>query len=673
MSVTYITTSINEPKAKESNKKKADKCYLPAVDGLRALAVLAVLAYHLNLPFAQGGLVGVTVFFVISGFLITSILYTELVKTNKIDLKRFWLRRIRRLFPAIALVIIVTAIASWFLNPTLLYKLKCDLFPALFWFTNWFYIFHQQSYFDAIASPSPVLHFWSLSIEEQFYLVWPLILFGLYKLEIGQKGIRRVCLGLTGISALLMLLLFDPAGDPSRVYYGTDTRAFSLLIGAYLALKWPAFSPNFKNEISVMPDAQQKLLNALGAIGLAVVLILACFVQGTSPFWYRGGLLLASICTALLIVSLTLPASPLKRFFAQKPIVWVGLRSYGIYLWHYPILLLMNPANQGTPSVLKMILEIAIILLISELSYKFVENPIRNGIIGKTLKQYRNRQINKANFNNAKVACLTTLVLVLFSGTALATAQNTNQGQGLLSSADIEAGTGEGTLQEQSKEDSEASGDIEVTGYEPLLIGDSVTVSLIDDFHQAFTGGLLDSCGNRNIDMGKQVYNYYKDRGEVGKNVIIALGTNGAFTTDELEAFINEIGSDHTIWLITNRTTANISQATNQSIVAVAPKHSNVSVIDWNAYSADHDDWVGSDGIHLTIDGRKAYTQMIVEAIGDNATIEAARKKADEEAGGAWMAPADGSMTSEMYDSLLQGLTPAAQVSRLTTGEAMPS
>ena len=673
MSVTYITTSINEPKVKESKKNKASKCYLPGVDGLRALAVLAVLAYHLNLPFAQGGLVGVTVFFVISGFLITSILYSELVKTNRIDLKRFWLRRIRRLFPAIALVIIVTAILSWFFNQTLLYKLKCDLFPSLFWFTNWFYIFHQQSYFDAIASPSPVLHFWSLSIEEQFYLVWPLILLGLHRLEIGQKRVRRVCVCLAGISALLMLLLFDPAGDPSRVYYGTDTRAFSLLIGAYLALRWPAFSPNFSNEVDLIPKSFQQLLSALGVASLIIILILSCFVQGTSSFWYRGGLLLASVCTACLIVSLTLPGNPLNRFFSLKPLIWIGLRSYGIYLWHYPILLLMNPANQGTPSVLKMILEIAIIFIVSELSFKFVENPIRKGVIGKTLSEYRRKRISKEKLKRAQVACLTTLALILCSGTALATSQNTNQGQGLLSATDIEAGTSEGSIESTGDDSGENTTSIEVKGYEPLLIGDSVTVSLIDDYHQSFTGGLLDSCGNRNIEMGKKVYNYYKDRGEVGANVIIALGTNGSYSTEELTNFINEIGSDHTIWLITNRLTQNISQETNKSIWSVTPNFDNVKVIDWNAYSASHDEWVGSDGIHLTNDGRKAYTQMIVEAIGDNKTVEAARKKADEAAGGAWTAPADGSMTSEMYDSLLQGLTPAAQVSRLSTGEAMPS
>ena len=205
------------------------------------------------------------------------------------------------------------------------------------------------------------------------------------------------------------------------------------------------------------------------------------------------------------------------------------------------------------------------------------------------------------------------------------------------------------------------------------MIGDSVTVSLIDDYRQAFTGGLNDSCGNRDIDMGKKVYEYYKNEGKVGNNVIIALGTNGAFSADELESFINEIGSDHTIWLIKNRLTANISDETNQSISTVAPKHSNVKVIDWNSYSSGHDDWVGDDGIHLTNLGRKAYTQMIVEAIGQNSYIDSATKKANEEAGGAWTAPSDGSMTTEMYESLLQGLTPAAQKSRLSTGEAMPT
>ena len=209
--------------------------YIPALDGLRAFAVLAVIAYHLGMQWAPGGLLGVTVFFVLSGYLITSLLLIEWDNTETINLPQFWLRRVRRLMPAVVLVIVCTAALCALLDHSLLTKLRDDMWAALLWVTNWWYIFQDASYFDALGAPSPLTHFWSLAIEEQFYLVWPVVLLVAHKTGVKRTTMRNATLIVALLSALEMALLYNPLDDPSRVYYGTDTRAFSLLIGAWLA------------------------------------------------------------------------------------------------------------------------------------------------------------------------------------------------------------------------------------------------------------------------------------------------------------------------------------------------------------------------------------------------------------------------------------------------------
>lgn len=231
--------------------------YMPGLDGLRALAVLAVIAFHLNLPFATGGFIGVTVFFVLSGYLITDLLLFEWKNTKKINLKNFWIKRAKRLFPAILLLIISLFIFVSIFRPDLLTKLRQDSIPGLFYYSNWYSIFKNTSYFDTF-DVSLLNHFWSLSVEEQFYIVWPLIIFFALNLFKNKKLIFRLVLVLAGLSAILMVFMFTPGQDPSRVYYGTDTRAFSLLIGAALAFVWP--SNNLKNNIKKQDKLFSKFL-----------------------------------------------------------------------------------------------------------------------------------------------------------------------------------------------------------------------------------------------------------------------------------------------------------------------------------------------------------------------------------------------------------------------------
>ena len=382
-----------------------------------------------------------------------------------------------------------------------------------------------------------------------------------------------------------------------------------------------------------------------------------------------------------------MPGSAMEAFFSTPLFVWLGTRSYGIYLWHYPLLLLLNQGNAGIPNVIQIIGELCLILAVSELSYRFIENPIRKGAIGKMLRAQQAGKLKGLLGKEAKIAATVSLSVILLSGVALLTAQNLNEGNGLLTESDIEAGTSEGTILQETEDEGTVPENSEGTtlgnenstenatypgATEPLLIGDSVPLGLIDLFHQAYTGGTLDACGNRQIGMGQTVFDYYKDKGVAGKNIIIALGTNGSFTTEQLESLVADIGGTRNMFLITIRTNTQTQAATNQIINDVAAKHENITVIDWAGASEGHSDWVGDDGIHLTNEGRKEYMQLIVDIVGKRDEIVAARKTANAKAGGAWQAPTDGSMSSEMYNSLLIGATPAAQVSRETTGEALP-
>lgn len=380
------------PSAPKRRRRESPRRYIPALDGLRAIAVCAVIAYHLGLHQAQGGLQGVTIFFVLSGYLITGLLLKERDETGGIALGAFWLRRIRRLFPATLVVVAATAAACTLINHELLTKMRPDIPPALFWFTNWWYIFHDISYFEAIGSPSPLQHFWSLAIEEQFYVVWPLLILAFSHFTKSRVTLRRACLVLAVVSAGAMALLFDPAADPSRVYYGTDTRAFSLLLGAWLACLQPGklLARNYEQE-----GLRAGALDAAGAVALLGILASMVLVDGSAPGLYYGGMFAISALAALVIAALVQPDGTFVGVMAAKPLVWLGQRSYGMYLWHYPVILLMAPylERPATFPWWACMLAFACTIALAALSYHFVENPIRRGALGALWQRWRSSTV----------------------------------------------------------------------------------------------------------------------------------------------------------------------------------------------------------------------------------------------------------------------------------------
>lgn len=584
--------------------------YIPALDGLRAFAVLAVIAYHLGMQWAPGGLLGVTVFFVLSGYLITSLLLIEWDNTDTINLPQFWLRRVRRLMPAIVLVIVCTAALCTLLDHSLLTKLREDMWAALLWVTNWWYIFQDVSYFDALGAPSPLTHFWSLAIEEQFYLVWPVVLLVAHKMGAKRTTMRNATLAVALLSALEMALLYNPLDDPSRVYYGTDTRAFSLLIGAWLAFVWPSHLLGAQKGVHLTKQVRT-VLDGVGIVALVALLGLIVFVDGFSPFLYRGGILLASILTAIVIAVMVHPASLLGRIAGAKPLVWIGLRSYGIYLWHFPLFLLMNPRNfTGETPWWMYLVQVAVVFACAAFSYRFVENPLRKGAIGTFVKGVREHTIDLRDWMTrhallygagALVTAVAVVGLIVVPPTSAIGAAD------LLK--DEQAHTSQ--MPELPVDDTAA----EQPKLDVLMIGDSVSVRAIPQFEEAFPYGALDAAVNRQLYAGRETFDFYDDQNIVGGVVVFALGTNGAASDEQLDELIAAAGPDRQVFFVNTRSPQSWVGQTNGAMFDAADRYENVHVIDWYTASADHDEYFDGDGTHLTEEGAQAYIGLIHDAV----------------------------------------------------------
>ncbi len=367
----------------------ASATYMPGLDGLRALAVAAVLGYHLGVPFLPGGLLGVGMFFTLSGFLITFILLRTWDERGDLHLKTFWLRRARRLLPAVILLLVVVLVATALVVPTDFSARVRESIAAMFYVSNWTTIAADTSYFDAFNGPGALDHLWSLAVEEQFYLVWPLLLLGMLT---GLKGrVRRVALVTLGIalaSFLLMMVIADPGFDNTRAYEGTDTRAGGLLLGAALAMVW---RPD-RLSAAIAPRARL-IVDGLGVVALAV---LGWLIVTTDPFslsLYRGGLFALSVATALLVAVVVHPASRVASVMSATPLVWIGERSYGIYLWHLPVIVFTPDTLLADAPVLRGAIQLALGVGLAAVSWTVVEDPIRkHGLLGAIRAHRADRQ-----------------------------------------------------------------------------------------------------------------------------------------------------------------------------------------------------------------------------------------------------------------------------------------
>lgn len=622
--------------------------YIMGLDGLRAIAVLAVIAYHLNFDWAAGGLLGVTVFFVLSGYLITDLLIAEFHTSDRINFKDFWLRRARRLLPAMFTMLLVVITWVTIFEQAMLDRLEEDTVAAILYVSNWWYIFQDLSYFESFGPPSLLTHFWSLAVEEQFYILWPLVILLVLKMKVKEGSMFSLMLLGAIASAAAMALLYEPGTDPSRVYYGTDTRIFSLLLGASLAVVWPSrkLSTNLPSEI-------RWKLDFVGLFGLLFIFYMFWSADQYQDFLYQGGMVAMSVASLLVVAVIVHPSSKLNTILGFKPLRWIGVRSYGIYLWHFPVIVLTSPQwGADAPSLVQTSLQLVLILTFASLSWTFIENPIRRGALTRFFrvvkcgewrreKSFIGRFVTTASilfvFLGISTVGLTTTSVALSKDNVINAIQEKvgkeeTPTENEINLPDTKPETPK-TEPEQGEPDPEEPKEEEPTQEEPkeeeppieappvaenksvTVIGDSVMIEVAPHLEEAFEKVEVDAKIGRQFREAKDIVQQKKNSGSLGEIVVIELGANGPLPDKKMAELIEDIGTNRDIYMITTRVPKPWQNEVNDTMKEVAGEYKNVKVVDWFSFSESHLDYIGKDGVHLTLTGARVYAEYLINHI----------------------------------------------------------
>ena len=572
--------------------------YIPAIDGLRALAVIAVMFYHLGFSWIPGGFLGVDLFFVISGYVITRMLLDSIAQSGGLDLRGFYLARLRRLLPALLFMLTTTVIAVGIWAPDTIKRLLVDTPFALTGTINWRLVANEQDYFESIGRPPLLQHTWSLAVEAQFYLVWPLILYFILK-RFGKKHIPVAALSIaaaSGIALLLVSFSIDAANASkvSHVYFGTDTHSIGLFLGAALAVSW--IPQNFRVEIS---RKGQNFIDGIGVFGFIGILATFFFIDASNPAMYKIAFPLAGIFGAAIIASIVHPASRFAPVLQNKVLLWIGERSYAIYLWHWVIFQVTRPTVDLAGQAWALYsLRILIVFALADISLRYVELPVRRGVIQYWLKGRKYRTKKERNRQATLLSAATVIVVVIAAIVSVRAISIANDARTELEkSLTVDSST----VISSEKDGLWVTGDSVILGIRSVL-EENRPISLV------------------NARIGRQAPELLEvlmqDQPQaLNSPIIFNIGNNNALSREQVEQIFEAVKRQPQIIVVNTAVPRPWRDGNNQIIREVAANYPQADVIDWNELSNGRPEYFAPDGVHLVPAGVNAYVGAILEKL----------------------------------------------------------
>ncbi len=572
--------------------------YIPAIDGLRAVAVVAVMLYHLGFAWIPGGFLGVDLFFVISGYVITRLLLDSIARSGGLDLRAFYKARVRRLLPPLVFMIIATTVYIGLWAPETMRRFVTDTPFALFGGMNWWLVFRHTDYFDSIARPPLLQHTWSLGVEAQFYLVWPLILLLVLR-YFGKNMIPGAALFIAAVSGIALLVLsfqVDAAGASriSHVYFGTDTHSIGLFLGAALAVSWV---PQNLNE-NVNQRAQD-FIDGIGIFGFIGIIATFLFINENDPTLYKLAFPLAGIFGCAIITSIVHPASRFAPILSSKIMVWVGERSYAIYLWHWVVFQVTRPSVDLEGSTWALFaLRILIVIALADISLRLVELPIRTGLVEYWFKgmKYRTKRVQRRQKSSLVLSSIS--IVIALSGLSIHAINQSDRAM-----ADIKS---------ELSTPTEMSPPVQSPNMQPGLwvTGDSVILGIRHELDLRNHITLINARVGRQAPELVEVMTHDKAN-MIGSTVIFNLGNNNKLTETQVISIFEEVKNQPKI-IVVNTAVPRGWRDANNALIATYAEQYGAQLIDWAAISSGHPEYFAPDGVHLVPAGVRAYVDAII-------------------------------------------------------------
>ena len=571
--------------------------YIPAIDGLRAVAVIAVMLYHLGVSWIPGGFLGVDLFFVISGYVITRLLLDSIQRSGGLDLRAFYKSRVRRLLPPLVFMIVTTTLFIGVWAPDTIKRLLIDTPFALTGFMNWWLVFRQQDYFEAIGRPPLLQHTWSLGVEAQFYFIWPLILLLVLR-QLGRKIIPAAALVIaiaSGITLLVVSLSIDANSSQtvSHVYFGTDTHSIGLFLGAALAVNW--IPQNLKVDIA---KRAQDVIDGIGVFGFLGILSCFLFIDESNPTLYKIAFPLAGIFGCAIIMSIVHPASRFAPLLQGRAILWIGERSYAIYLWHWIVFQVTRPSvDLAGASWALYALRVLIVFALADISLRWVELPFRNGYIESWFRgmKYRAKKVRVRQKATLAASILSILIATSLVSVNAIAVSNEN-----IAKLKMEI-TSKAEVQSQITNPSDGL----------WVVGDSVILGIRNELSNRQQVGLINAHVGRQAPELIEVLNKDKSR-MAGATVIVNMGNNNRLAESEVVSIFEAIKDQPQIIVINTAVPRSWKDENNSLIEQVALNYQNVRIVDWNQISEGHPEYFAPDGVHLVPTGINVFVDAVV-------------------------------------------------------------